>query len=537
MPGKPKEMSQVKQILQLRKQGRGSKFISKTLGISRKAVKDYFERAEATKLSIDELLQLDCPVLEKKLLAGNPAYKDKRYDTLKSELDYYAKELHRTGVTILLLWQEYKERHPDGYSRSQFYHHLNQHQKASNPSMVLEHKAGEKLFVDFAGDKLHYVDTSTGEVIGCNVFVASLPYSDYSFAMAVKSQTTEDFLYALECCLEDFGGVPDVLVPDNLKAAIVKADRYEPEVNRALEDFANHYGFAVLPARVRKPKDKALVENQVKIIYSRVYAKLRNDQFHSLDALNKAIKQKIKLHNQTRMQAKPWSREEKFLAEEKQLLKPLPPNRFEMKYYSTLKVQKNNHVYLGTDKHYYSVPYEHIGKGAKVIYTRNMVHIYVDGEQVAVHQRDYRQGNYTTEKSHLCSAHQRYKDRSPEYYKKRAHGRCRELGLYVEAIFGQPRYPEQLYKTCEGLLSLEKKEPDKKRFKKACEIATENKIYSYKRFRKILENNANFIDDEMHNRQKNPPEGLPGHDNIRGKNYYQNIVDKAKQLSLKLFML
>ena len=168
-----------------------------------------------------------------------------------------------------------------------------------------------------------YLDADTGEVVYCHVFVACLPHSDYSFAMAVRSQSIHDFIYALTCCLNDLGGTPKVLVPDNLKSAIVKASRYEPDVNQALEDFANHYGVTVLPARVRKPKDKALVENAVKLIYSRVYARLRNQQFFDLPSLNAAIKEKIKEHNQTRMQQKPYSRQERFLANEKHLLSSL----------------------------------------------------------------------------------------------------------------------------------------------------------------------------------------------------------------------
>ncbi len=558
MAQKPKPMEQVKQLLILLQQGRGKKFISNALGISTNTVREYRKKVEGLGIGIDELLKLEGPVLEKKLFAGSPAYKDKRYDELKEKLDYFTKELTRPGVTKFLLWQEYKESCPNGYSKSQFYHHLKQHIKASRPSMVLGHKPAEKLFVDFAGDKLHYVDTTTGELVACNVFVACLPYSDYSFAMAVKQQTIEDFLHALRGCLEDMGGVPEILVPDNLKAAVTKASRYEPDINRTMEDFANHYGFAVVPARARRPKDKALVENQVKIIYSRVYAKLRNGQFHSIKELNKAIKEKIKQHNQTRMQAKPWSREEKFLAEERRLLGRLPKEGFEIKYYGTLKVQKNNHVYLGVDKHYYSVPYQHIGQEAKVRYTRSMVHIFVNGEQVAVHRRDYRQGRYTTEERHLCSAHRAYKDRSPEHYIKKAYGRHDELGQYFEEMFKQPgRHPEQLYRSCDGILSLEKKEKDKKKFKAACRIALDYEIYGYGHLKRVLGNNANFTEEAYMEQEKdnrnnngNKPQGqqgagagngqagLPKHGNIRGGAYYKkSLLATVKQLSLKLFTL
>ena len=282
MAGKPRPMSQIKQLLRLYKQGKGKKTIAQSLSISKNTVKAYLNKLEQTKMDINSLLALEDPVLEAKFHPGNPAYKDGRFEHLKGKLDYFKGELKRTGVTRQLLWDEYIAAYPQGYSRSQFCFHLSQHLLASKPSMVLQHKAGEKLYIDFAGKKLSYADPHTGELIYCQVFVSCLPYSDYSFVMAVASQSINDFLYALSYCLEEFGGVPQILVPDNLKAAIIKASPYEPDVNRAMEDFANHYGTTVIPARIKRPKDKALVENQVKLVYTRVYARLRNHQFFSL---------------------------------------------------------------------------------------------------------------------------------------------------------------------------------------------------------------------------------------------------------------
>jgi transposase len=331
-------------------------------------------------------------------------------------MDYYVQELKRNGVTRLILWEEYKESNPNGYSFSQFCYHLHQHQKASKPTAVLHHEPSDKLFIDFAGKQLSYVDIQTGEIIKCQVFVACLPYSDYAFAMAVKTQGVEDFIYAISCCLSYLGGVPRAIVPDNLKSAVIKSDRYEPELNVALDDLANHYGTTIVPARVRSPKDKALVENQVKIIYSRIYAKLRNRQFHSLHELNESIAALVLRHNQTRMQIKPYCREEKFLADEKHLLQPLPKTVYEMKFYKEYTVAPNNHICLFKDRHYYSVPYIHVGRKAMVIYTRSTVSIYVNNELVAVHARSYTAGQYTSVKEHLCSNHQHWLSRSPDYY-------------------------------------------------------------------------------------------------------------------------
>ena len=259
MAGKPKSMSQIKQLIQLHQQGNSIKSIARNLSISKNTVKSYLEKVACCKLDLQALLKLEDPILEGEFNAGNPAYKTERYDHFINKLDYFARELHRKGVTKMLLWEEYRQDYPQGYSHSQFSFHLAQQLIARKPSMVLEHKAGEKLFIDFAGAKLFYIEPQTGQVIYCQVFVACLPYSDYSYALAVKSQCVEDFIYALGCCLRELGGVPQILVPDNLKSAVVKASIYEPDINRALEDFANHHSTTVIPARARKPKDKALV--------------------------------------------------------------------------------------------------------------------------------------------------------------------------------------------------------------------------------------------------------------------------------------
>lgn len=524
MAGKPKSMSQIKQLILLYSQGKGKKTIARILSISRNTVKIYLQKLESllsdqTKpLSIEALLKLEDPVLEAKFHAGNPAYKkqERRYDLFKEQLPYFLKELGRKGVTRQLLWQEYKEQSPDGYSYGQFCFHLQQQMLASKPSMVLFHKPGDKLFIDFAGTRVYYTDQESGEAIACYLFVASLPFSDYGFAMAVPSQSISDFLFALSCCLIFLGGVPASLVPDNLKAAVSRANRYEPTIGKVMDDFANHYGTTVIPARVRKPKDKASVENNVKIFYTRVLAKLRNQCFFDLNSLNKAIAEKVREHNQTRMQEKPYCREERFLAEEKQHLMPLPENPFEIKYFTRLLVAKNNHIRLNVDKHYYSVPFQLIGQRVDVFYTRTMVYIFFKGEQLAVHIRSYKPGGYTINKEHLCSHHQHYLDRSPEYYIKLAIAQSEVLRKFTEAIFKQNKHPEQLYKTCDGLLSLSRK-TDKYIFETACKIALDNNIYSYHFVKNCIENKV------VYQKEKKTNKPLPFHKNIRGRAYFTQL--------------
>lgn len=514
MAGKSKEMSQIKQLLLMYSQGHGKQTIAKRLSISKNTVKSYLSKFDNLHKETSELLKMPEPELERLFFAGNPSYKERdRYDVLQELLPYYAGELKRRGVNRQLLWEEYIASCSEGYSRSQFCYHLQQHLQIKKSSMVLSHTPGECLYVDFAGKKMSYVDKQTGELIECEVFVACLPYSDFGFVMAVPSQKSEDFIYCLEKCLTFLGGVPRTIVTDNLKSAVVKTDRYEPDINRVLADFANHYGTTICPARAYHPQDKALVENTVKLVYNRVYARLRNNVFFDINSLNQAMQEKMLLHNQTRMQEKPYCREEIFTSNEKACLSPLPEFGFEIKTYKELKVAKNNHIQLKPDNHYYSVPYTCIGKTAKVIYTRSLVYAYVDGQQVAVHKR-IRTFGYSTEKEHLCSTHKHYLERSPDYYRKKAKEHSSDFLELTECIFRQNKYPEQLYRSCDGLLRLAR-QTDKELFEEACRIAIQHRYYSYKFILNLIENNM------VAHQKESFLKPLPTHENLRGKDQFQ----------------
>lgn len=513
MAGKVTEMSKIKQLLQLHESGASNRRIAKELGINRETVNSYVNKLKSGGMQSAELLKLDEPVLEGKFIAGTAAYTDKRFEDFKERLPWFEKELGRKHVTRQIIWQEYLSSCPSGYRYTQFCYHLNQQLAARKPSAVLTHVAGDKLMVDFCGDKLEYIHIETGEIIPVYVFIACLPYSDYTFIMAVKHQTTEDFLYALCCCLKHLGGSPKILVPDNLKAAVVKPDRYEPALNRQMEDFANHYNFVILPTRVASPRDKAKCENHVRIIYARVYAKLRNQRFFSLEALNRALAEKTLEHNQTRMQRKDYSRQEKFLADEKQLLTPLPETDFELKYYTTLRVDQNNCIYMGRDKHYYSVPYLYIGEKVQVIYTRGLVKIFCRNAQIAVHERRTGYG-YSIVAEHLCSAHQHYNKRSADYYIEKAKEKSPALATIVTTIFNGPQPPEVYYKTCDGLLSLCRK-TDAVTFEKACQTAISEGMYCYHFLKSMIQNNTLSMEEEVYI-------PLPAvQENIRGKTYYE----------------
>lgn len=513
MAGKITRMSKIKQLLRLHQQGVSNRQIAITLDLYKGTVNSYIQKLNAGNFSIEELLEQEDPVLESKFSAGSPAYLEERFEQFKTLIPYLEKELQRKYVTRKLLWQEYKTQHTDGYGYTQFCFHLSQLSVARKASAIMHHDPGMKLEVDFAGDGLSYVDLETGDAIKVQVFVAALPYSGYAYALGVPSQKTDDFLYALQCCLKHLGGVPQAVVPDNLKAAVIKADRYEPVLNRVMEDVANHYGFVVLPARPARPKDKSTAERTVNLIYQRVYAKLRNQVFFSLIELNAAISQAVKELNQTRMQQHDYSRQEKYLADEKSCLKPLPESGFEIKYYADLTVMANNCIYLARDKQYYSVPFQYIGSKVQIIYTRTLVRIYKDGSCIATHQRATGAG-YTTAIEHFASTHQHHMRRSPAYYIGKAHQKSAALTRLVERIFEVEKIPELAFRNCDALLSLQRK-TDPLVFEKACGIAYDNDLMSYKRLVSIIAQCALL---EQQNQTTIP---FPKHDNIRGKDYYQ----------------
>ena len=501
----------------MHRQGMGRKQIARALGISKTTVKSYLDKIEAGRMEVDRLLEMEDPLLEGQFHAGNPAYKDPRYLYLESRIERYVRELPRRGVTKYLLWQEYRQEcltaGHTGYSYTQFCYHLNQLMIARTPTAVLVHQPGEELYVDYAGDRLHYVDRDTGEIIHCPVFVACLPFSDYCFAMVCRSQSADEFVEALVACLTHIGGVPRILVSDNLKAAVIRANRYQPELNQVLDDFANHYGMAVLPARVRRPRDKALCENQVKLVYQRVYAHLRNRQFFDLPSLREAVFGKVREHNQTRMQQKPYCRQEHFLAEEHPTLNPLPEEPFRIKHYRRYTVAKNGHICLSEDQHYYSVPYCWIGQKAQVIYTATVVSVYVHNQCVATHVRNMTQGGYSTVKEHLSSHHRFWMDRSPDYYMALAIEKSATLVRLFEGIFAGNLPPEHHYRTCDGVLSLQRKTPEDI-FERAVKTALDNEMYSYSSVMNLIRNDAG-------NRQEQTVDKLlPPHQNIRGKEYY-----------------
>ena len=296
-------------------------------------VQRYIKMAREDKLGIEALLLLENPELNHRFNGGNPAYCDERFEDFKTRLPHFEQELQYKHMTVQLLWEEYIQDVPDGYSLTQFRYHLKQNIVAIKPSTVLKmlHQPGAKMYIDFAGDKLSYVDMETGELIQVETFAAVLPCSGYTFITCVPSQSIEQFLGAVDAAIRFYGGAPRLLVPDNLRSAVKTFDKWSPSVTDGLNDLATHYGCSTQPARVRKPKDKALVEDAVHKSYTRIYAPLRNKTFHSLEELNTAVSDLLTMYNSRRMQGCNYSRVERFLAVEKPELLPLPSESFHMK--------------------------------------------------------------------------------------------------------------------------------------------------------------------------------------------------------------
>jgi transposase len=524
MAGTTKGMNKIKQLLRLHMQKESNRKIAAILGMNKETVNRYVLLAKADNMAIEELLRLEDPELEHRMNGGSPSYPDKRFEQFKEILPWLEREIKRPHVTLTKLWEEYKLDHSNGYSLTQFRYHFKQHAKAQKTGTVLrdQYAGGEKRYVDFAGDPMHYIDIETGELIKVQVFVACLPATDYGYALAVPSQKSEDFIYALTCCLKSIGGVPKIIVPDNLKAAVTKTDRYEPDINHIMEDMANHYGCVVIPARSGKPKDKSLCEDHVKLVYQRVYADLRNKEHYSLLELNLSIKEKMLAHNRKRMQQHPYSREEHFLAIEKPALSPLPETDFEVRSYCSLKVGVNGCIYLGRDKHYYSVPHQYTGRQAKVIYTRTLVKIFdeTEGLCIATHARDYKPGQYTLLREHMASYSQAYRDRSPDYYIGRADRVMAELGDVIRYMFATATVPpETFYRGCEGLLHLQKS-TDPVLFRKACEIALIQQNYRYGFILKLVESKCRGW-NEIHPVTQTSQAPPANHVNIRGKEHFK----------------
>ena len=508
-------MSKIRQLLRLDVQGYSKTRMAQQTAISRNTLKKYLSAFKDSNLSYDEINHLSDKALEDLFVKPQEKPLSAKLEMLFSLFPSMDKELKRKGVTQLLLWEEYKKKNPQGIGRSQFNYYFAQWKSQVNPVMHLEHKAGDKVFIDFAGDKLSIVDKLTGEIRKVEVFVAILGASQLTYVEAVPSQSKEDLVAASENALHYYGGVPSAIVPDNLKSAVTKSSKYEAVLNEVFADFAHHYNTTVLPARAYRPRDKALVENAVRIVYTRIYTKVCRQTYFSLEELNQAIREALEEYNNRLLKGRNYSRRQQFEEVERAALQPLPPLRYELKKQLFVTVMKNGHVSLNADKHYYSVPYRFIGKKVKLMYSRTNVEIYYNYQRIAIHERIKSPYNYTTDKEHLASTHRFVTEWTPERFLSWAEGIHEDVKLYILKILDRKQHPEQGYKSCLGVLTFAKKVGND-RLIKACQRALDYGIYNYKTIQKILEKGL-----DKSNEQESEQLQMPMHENIRGENYYQ----------------
>ena len=513
MANKTTSMSNVRQIIKLFSQQMGMKKIGERLGMSKNTVKAYVRHFQSLKTTKEELFKLTDFELNKLF---HPPREIPLNDRLKHLYDFFPvmeTQLRKRGMTASRQYREFKTLHPETYGETSFYFYYNKWKKKINPSMHIEHKVGDKMYVDYAGATLPYVDTDTGEIKQAQVFVAILGWSLYAYVEAMPSQTAEDFIAACENALRYFKGVPLAIVPDNLKSAVVKASKYEPTVNENFKAFADHYGVAILPARSRKPQDKAHVENMVKLSYQQIYTNLPEKQIVPLKELNLQIRPLLAALNDSTLTGKECSRTDQWLMELSSL-HALPQTGYEMRRIKQVTVMKNGHVYLNEDQHYYSVPYELIGKKLRLQYSRSEVDLYLQYELVATHKRIRSPHNYTTDPAHMPAQHLYVMEWSPAFFMEKAKTIDPVVEYYISQVIAKKQHPEQAYKACQGILSFAKRVGNL-RLIKACKRAHEIGYYNYKIIEDILKNNLDRYDDDPQ------PTHMPEHENIRGGNYYQ----------------
>lgn len=427
---------------------------------------------------------------------------------------YVHGELKKKSVTKMLMWLEYKDQHPEGYQYTQFCSHYLVWAKSADLVFRNEHKAGERVFIDYVGQTMPIWDAVTGESKSAQIFIGVLGASNYTFAEATWSQTIPDWLGSHNRMFKAFGGVPAILVPDNLKSAITKACRYDPVVSGAYYALAKHYDTSVIPARAAKPRDKAKAEAGVLLVERWILAALRNRKFFSLEELNQAIAELLVRLNFKKFQKLDGTRKSLFESIDKPALKPLPTTEFEICDFKLARVNINYHVEL--DRYNYSVPYQHVQKEAVIRYTPTLVEIFCNSELIATHLRRSKVGGYTTLPEHMPPKHQAHIKWSPERMVNWVGEAGPNTAKVGELILASRQHPEQSYKIILGLIRMGEK-VGKSRLENACTRAIAMNTPYYGSIKNILKSGL----DKSPNRATAKAESLSiCHENIRGPEYY-----------------
>lgn len=507
-------MRRIRELLRLKFSGGGTsdRVIAGHLGVARSTVQDYLVRAKAAGLTWPLPDDLTDDLLEQCLFgrpAGAAAGLRRR---VEPDWPTLTREMKRPGVNLMILWEEYRGAHPDGYGYSRFCELYRAFELRLSPTMRQHHVAGDKAFVDYSGKKVPIVDPLTGEVHGAELFVAVLGASNYTYAEATWTQTLPDWIGAHVRMFGFFGGVARLLVPDNLKAGVHKPSFYDPEINRTYGRMAEHYGIGVLPARPYRPRDKAKVEAGVRFAQSYILGRLRNRTFFSLPEANQAIAEALRRMNGHVMRRLGLSRQDLFLAVEQPALRPLPPVPYEYAEWKRARVNLDYHVEVLD--FYYSVPHALIRQEVEARITAATVELFYRGKRIAAHLRRHGGARHATIPEHMPSAHRHYADWNEERFRRDAAA----IGPHTEALIiavlaGRP-HPEQGFRTCLGILKrLRGIDPD--RAEGACAHALAIGALSSKSLGSILDNNLG-----AKGRGRGADTAPLLHGNIRGGGYY-----------------
>ena len=489
--------------------------IAKSLSLSVGVVNKYLQMAKKLNLCWPLPQQLDDEKLLNSYLTSHNPQQNLETQKTSQQIDFVLihQELKRKGVTLQLLWEEYAKTETSPLSYSHFCYMCRKWRKHQPQSMRQTHKAGDKVFVDYAGQTIPIIDPLGGANHDAQIFVGALGASNYVYAEATWSQTLPDWIASHQRMFEFYGGVPAMVVPDNLKSGVTKSCRYEPDINPTYADFIDYYGTAVLPARPSKPKDKAKVENAVLVVERWILACLRNRTFTSLGELNTEIKKLLQQLNNRPFKKMPGCRASLFNELEKSVLKALPLYPYQLIEIKKARVHVDYHIEL--EHHYYSVPYQYIGKEIMVHFNSKCVECRYQGKVIALHQRSYQKSQHTTNLEHMPKSHRKHAEWTPERFLTWAAQIGTGTARYVDHLLSTKPHPEQGYRSCLGLLSLAKRYSNE-RLEKACERAWQLGARSRKSVASILEHNMEDLPLPQELFTQTPI----AHGNLRGKQYY-----------------
>ena len=504
-------MKSVREILRQKFQSKGStREIALANETSKTSVSTYINRAHEAGITTQKTLDAINDDRLREIIFPLPL-QDPREVAI--DFEYVFKELKKKHVTLKLLWSELSESRADYYKYSRFCDLCRQWEKSQQVSMRISHKAGEKMFVDYAGTTVDICDNKSGEVSAAQIFIACLGASQYTYVEASWSQSSKDFISSNVNALHFYGGSPRVIVPDNLKSAVNVASKYEPEINQSFREFSKYYQCTVIPARAYRPKDKAKVENAVLLVSRWILAKIRGQTFFSLEELNQTLWELLEELNGTKFQKLNSSRKSLFEEVEKAELRALPKEKYIMAHWKRVKVNIDYHISL--ERCHYSVPYKYSGKELDCRYTEHTVELFFNGQRIASHLRGHREGQVLTEKDHMPKSHREHLEWNPT----RIINWGKTMGPFtascLQNLMNRGEHPELAYKACLGILSLGKRY-SKERIERACERAARMGAISYKSIKTILEKNLDQIKVSGEQLEMNLD-----HENIRGKIYYQ----------------